>query len=57
MKFECTFCIDFCLSSFYKHPQGSVVPGYEPVPVAHVHLLLVLCHCCYGDSHLHLQIH
>lgn len=37
--------------------QGFVFPGYEPVPVTHVHLLLVLCHRRHGHCNLHLQIH
>lgn len=37
--------------------QGFVFSGYEPVPVAHVHLLLVLRHHRHGHRNLHLQIH
>lgn len=37
--------------------QGFVFPWYEPMPVAHVHLLMVLRHCRHGHRNLHLQIH
>lgn len=37
--------------------QGTFIHGHDYLCGTHVHLLLVLRHCCHGDSWNDLQVH